>query len=126
MLHLSDKLFLKKMVFGKIALFVLILIFVLFAKGTWGVYQKASFAKDNRDRADQELEVLHTREEALREELTRLDTKRGLEEEIRHKFDVGLEGEQLIILVDAPEPEAVVEPYIPSVWEKIVTFFGFK
>jgi len=113
-------------VFGKIALLVLLLVFVLLAKGTWAVYKKASFAKYNRDLAENELTVLYEREEALQEELTRLGTQRGLEEEIRQKFDVGREGEQLIVLVDALEPAEVVEFREPTVWEKIVEFFGFK
>jgi len=126
MLRISDKLLFKKIVFGKIALLVLLLVFVLLAKGTWAVYKKASFAKYNRDLAENELTVLYEREEALQEELTRLGTQRGLEEEIRQKFDVGREGEQLIVLVDAPEPAEVLEFREPTVWEKIVEFFGFK
>lgn len=126
MLRISDKLLFKKIVFGKVGLVVLIIIFVVVAKGTWAVYKKASFAKYNRDLAKQELTGLYEREEALQEELTRLGTQRGLEEEIRQKFDVGREGEQLIVLVDALEPEEVAEFKKPTIWEEIVEFFGFK
>ncbi|MBL4644466.1 MAG: hypothetical protein JKX80_01220 [Candidatus Pacebacteria bacterium] len=126
MLRISDKLLFRKIVFGKVGLLVLFVIFVLFARGTWGVYQKADFAKGNRDRAEQELATLHEREVALQEELARLGTERGLEEEIRHKFDVGKESEQLIVLIDTPEPEKVIEFKKPTIWERVVKFLGFR
>jgi len=125
MLRIGDKLMLRKIVFGKIGLIFFLIVFVLFAKGTWSVYQKATFAKDNRMRAEQEIEKLKEREVALRVELDRLGTERGLEEEIRHKFDVGREGEQMVVLVDAPEPEQVTEVASPSIWEKLIKLFGF-
>jgi len=116
---------LKKILFGKIGLIVLLIIFAIFAKGTWSVYQKASFAKGNRDRAEQELKSLIEREESLRAELERLGTERGVEEEIRQKFDVGRTGEQMVVLVDAPEPEKVVELEEASIWKRIGKLFGF-
>lgn len=125
MLRSSEKHALSRIIFGKVSLVVLLIVFALFAKGTWSVYQKSSYAKENRDRAEQELEQLNEREEALSIELTRLETPRGLEEEIRHKFDVGKEGEQLLVLVDAPEPVVLPKITEANIWQKIVRFLGF-
>ena len=125
MLHSGEKLLIRKVVFGKIGLIALIIVCAVFAKGTWGVYKKARFAKENRDIAEQELHELSERKIALEEELARLDTKRGMEEEMRQKFDVGYEGEHLIVLVDAPESTAVTPVENVSIWHKVVTFFGF-
>lgn len=126
MLRSSEKMLIHKILFGKIGLLILVIVFAIFAKGTWSVYQKASYAEENHDRAQQELQEIVAREEALKEELERLNTERGLEEEIRQKFDVGREGEQLIVLVDAPDVEPVAEIKEPTIWEKIVELFGFK
>ncbi len=110
----------------KIWILVLLIVFVVFANGTWSVYQKSSFASENRELAQKELEELKVREIALREELVRLETKRGLEEEVRQKFDVGLEGEKMIVLVDAPEKKKLIEPREYTLWEKVVRMLGFK
>ena len=126
MLKPGEKQYVRRVLFGKIALIVLLILFIIFARGTWGVYQKSAYAKGNRVQAEQELAELHTREEALQEELNRLETPRGLEEEIRHTFDVGLEGERLIVLVDAPDPEPVVQEEQRSIWQRITNFFGFN
>lgn len=126
MLRASEKRLIKRIVFGNIGLVVLIIVVAVFAKGTWSVYTKAQFAEENRTRAEQELEKLETREAALQEELLRLETERGLEEEIRQKFDVGREGEQMIVLVDAPDPEPEIVIEEPSVWDKLVEILGFR
>jgi len=126
MLRASEKRFIQKTVFGKIGLVALVVLFAVFANGTWSVYKKASFSKENRQMAEQELAELHERSAALEEELARLDTERGVEEEIRQKYDVGREGEKLIVLVDAPEPKVVVPVLEPTIWEKLVRFLGFR
>jgi len=126
MMRMSDKRLVRRILFGKIGLLVLFIIFVLFAKGTWSVYQKARFAKENQIQAEQELKSLYDHETTLSAELNKLNTPRGLEEEIRHKFDVGREGEEMIVLVDTPAAEVQEEPKTVSTWEKIVSFFGFK
>ena len=124
MLKPSDKHFIRRIVFGKVGLIVLTVLFAVFAKGTWSVYQKAQFAKENRRMAEQELNELRTREAALQKELDRLNTPRGLEEEIRQQFDVGRSGERLIVLVDAPEPEESAPPPEPTIWERVIRFLG--
>ena len=126
MLKPGEKHFVRRVLFGKVALIVLTLVFIIFARGTWNVYQKSAYAKENRVQAEQELEELRVREQALQEELDRLETQRGLEEEIRHTFDVGFEGERLIVLVDAPDPEPIESEAPQSIWQRITSFFGFK
>lgn len=126
MLGISDKRVIRKLLVGKIGVIVLLIIFILFARGTWGVYKKSSFAKENKDRASQELKSLYEHEVMLTKELEHLGTKRGMEEEVRHKFDVGREGENLIVLIDSPQEEVFVEQKDTSIWSRIVGFFGIK
>ncbi len=123
MMRPSDKHLLRKILYGKIGLVVLLVIFVLFAKGTWSVYRKASFAKENREQAEEQLRELREHEAMLTDELERLKTDRGMEEAIREKFDVGREGEQLIVLVDAPVPEIAPESEEITLWARIIGFF---
>ncbi len=125
MLGVSDKQRLRRILFSKISLLLLLVLVVVFVRGTWGVYQKARFAKENRLQAEQELNELEQRASSLRTEMQRLETERGLEEEIRHSFDVGRDGEHLIILVDAPEQEAAARETSQSLWQRVISFFGF-
>ena len=55
-----------------------------------------------------------------------MNTERGLEEELRQKFDVGRAGEGLVVLIDPPESVEQKEILEKTLWQKIVGFFGFN
>lgn len=126
MLRAREKNRLRRILFGKVAFVILLVLFVLLARGTWNVYQKSAYAQENRERAEQELAELNEREAALRARLEHIETQRGLEEEIRHTYDVGREGEQLIVLVEEERSDTDAEREQLSMWQRIVSFFGFE
>ena len=45
----------------------------------------------------------------MTEEIARLDTERGVEEEVRNKFEVSKEGEGVIVLLDKKEEEVKID-----------------
>lgn len=92
-------------------LFILFLIFGVLAHATWGVYQKEKIARENRDAVEAKLLALEEKKITLDEALERLGTERGIEEEIREKFRVVKEGEQLVILLDENETATVRDAY---------------
>ena len=90
---------------------------MLLAIPTWNAHEKMQSTIDNRVAIANELEVLSTREAALQEEIDRLSTDRGIEEEIRSKYQVGHEGEQMIVIVQEQE-EVEDDGLIPLPEEK--------
>ena len=126
MLRPGEKRTLQRLLFGKVALIVLLIILVFTVRGAWSVYERSEYARESRTHAERELAELEAREHVLSEELQRLQTPRGVEEEIRQKFDVGREGEQLIVLIDAPEPAAPAQNLQPTLWERLAEIFGFR
>ena len=72
------------------------------ASGTWGVYQKASLAREQRERFEQELIQLQVRHADLEAKLNALTTERGIEEEIRERYSVAKKGESVVVIVDTP------------------------
>ena len=60
----------------------------------------------------------------LEEEIERLSTERGVEEEIRSKFDVARAGEQVLVIVDAKEEDVLLESEEEvSAWQRFLNFF---
>jgi len=60
----------------------------------------------------------------LREEIERLSTERGIEQEVRSKFEVGKDGEEMIIIVDNPEDEGFSNKEIKKTfWQKVFSWF---
>ncbi len=80
---------------------IILFIFVLFAGNTtWNLYQKYREAKFNRDIAQSELEKLQKREKNLLSELNKLNTERGIEGELRKKFGIVKDGEEVVVIVE--------------------------
>jgi hypothetical protein len=82
--------------------------------------QRTEALARGRYEADQgELAALQARESELREWLARRSAPRGVEEELRRKFRVAREGEQLVIIEaeGGAEVEDAQEPEPPSLLE---------
>ncbi len=125
MLNTIEKRRIKKAIYSKVALIAVIVLLVLIARGTWSVYKKASYARDNEIRANYELQQLKNRNAFLTQELESLNSTRGQEEDLRKKFDVGKEGEKLIVLVGTHESIQTAEPTSPSILDRLKSFFKF-
>lgn len=100
------------------------LLLLWFMGGVWGVHTKEHETRAKRIESAAELEALEQRATALEAEIDKLSTPRGQEEEIRQKFEVAREGEEVIVILD-PEEEEVVEEEVeePSLWQKILNWF---
>lgn len=103
--------------FGRrIGMLVLVLLIALVGWGVWGVYGKESESRILRDQATAQLSDLREQRAQLENNIARLETARGKEEVLREHYEVGRKGENLIIIVEPPQQEAVVEKSGFKVW----------
>ena len=124
MLDFHERRRLKRTLYSKgVALLLLLLIFVL-ARGVWGVYSKEREAVRTAAQRAAELQELRAREVALAAELERVSTPRGVEGELREKYDLAKPGESMIVLIEPPaEKEKKTE--VRGFWPWLKNFFGF-
>ena len=114
----------RNLVYSKISLFFLLVIIFLLAYTIWGVYQKERETQIKKTQRAQVLIEIEERERVLEEEIERLSTERGVEEEIRSKFDVARAGEQVLVIVDAKEEDVLLESEEEaSAWQRFLIFF---
>ena len=99
----------KRRLFSKWMLALLIVVLFFAGKGTWDVYQKARQSQQLLELAQQERAELEAKQAEIEYRLNRVATETGIEEEIRGKFDVAREGEKLIVIVESDAPEPIVE-----------------
>jgi hypothetical protein len=111
MLTVSRKNSLLKKLYSWPVVVVLLIPVILMGVAAYGAWSKAQSTTVNLAAVASELTDLQLRESLLTEEIERLKTDHGLEAEIRSKFDLGREGEEMIVIVGGDEP--VVDPPVP-------------
>jgi len=96
-----------------------ILILILFAiDGVWTIYLKDKESLVQRREAEVDLKDLAQRKDRLTADIRSLDTDRGKEEALRGQYEIGKQGEGLIIIVD--EKPATTTPPVEKKWyEKV-------
>lgn len=105
-----------------IALLVIILLFLL--HGTWGIFKKMQASKVKLEAAVETRQNLESRHSAIETQIRHLDTETGLEEEIRTKYNLAKEGEHVIVLVDTEADNDNAAAAVESgFWSKIFSWF---
>ena len=83
-------------------LFILILIGAVFLliPAVWSAWGKEQESRANRREAELQLAQLNGQETALQQDVAKLQTTRGIEDALRHRYDVGDNGEGVVYIVD--------------------------
>lgn len=114
----------RRLLYSKITVIILGLIAIWLSFAVWSMYKKEKDTRLKMVKQAEILDELKERETALKDEIDRLSTEKGIEEEIRSKFEVGKEGEGVIIIVDNPEEESAKKiDSKKSFWQKILDWF---
>ena len=87
-------------------------------------YEVAVGTKHRLDTRQAELDALSNRAEILEAKVRYLKDDRGVEEELRSRFDVAKEGEEVVVIVDdqpatSANLEIMNEPKEPSFFERL-------
>lgn len=100
MLDFQQKKKLRKAMYSKVVLFILSIVALFLGNATWNVYQKYSEARQNEEIVSNEIQKLQERESDLSVDIARLNTERGVEEELRKRFGVAKKGEEVMVIVE--------------------------
>src|SRR3989344_5000669 len=93
----------RRILYSNGALVVLLVITIVLSRGVYNIYIKERETTRITAEKEAKLKSLAKREAALSTELNRLATDRGVEEELRQKYDVAKPGEHVIVLAEAPK-----------------------
>ena len=103
-----------------IALFIIV-IFLIYTD--YDIYKKNQITKINRIESDKKLALLKYKYEHLTASLEKLNTERGMEEELRNKFQVTKGGEEVLIVVDEDNSQKPAIVPNKSYWQRFKEFF---
>lgn len=124
MLDIQQKRKLRGVIYHKYTLGVLVLVLLFFIHSTWVVYTKKRESEILVDLSKQRLSGLKNREEDLTDKIDKLNTEAGIEEEIRSKFSVTKENENMVVVVQDKESQASTTTEEVGLWHKVKSFFG--
>jgi cell division protein FtsB len=127
MLEFQEKRLVKRLLYSKLTIFILLILVVFLTNAVWKVYRKQIVANDNLVKTAASLESLRTRETILISEIEKLKTKEGVEDEIREKFSLIKPGEEMIVIINDDEDQTDRTIFSgDSLWQKIINFFKFS
>jgi cell division protein FtsB len=96
---------------------------LVFIHSTWVVYKKKVESEELMNISKERVISLKEREVDLNQKISRLDTEVGIEEEIRSKFSVTKDNENMVVVVSREEKVATTVPEHLSLWSKFINWF---
>lgn len=106
MFDFHEKRKIRDWLFSRPVIFVLVVLIGLLSVNVYGRFTTLQDISAKREAKEIELEQLDQRAAVLEANVKHLEHKRGVEEELRSRFDVAKEGEQVVIIVDDENREA--------------------
>ncbi|MDP2651179.1 MAG: septum formation initiator family protein, partial [bacterium] len=119
MRELQEKQKIKRKIYSLPSLIALLILCTLLIKGAYGVVEKQVESAQRVSELEAKVQALRERSLELEANIGRLDTEEGLIEEIKEKFSVTREGEQVAIIVDQIEPDSATLPQEKSWFKRL-------
>ena len=116
MFDFHEKRKIRNIVYSKPVVFLLVLVSIFFAHSVYNRYTVAQDMQMKLEVRKIELKDLETRAQTLEARVLYLQNERGVEEELRNRFDVVKEGEQMVIFLDEKRGKGEPSARRPSGW----------
>jgi len=100
MFDFHEKRKIRSLIYSKFSIGIVVVLIVLLSMSVFERFSVEREMKERRMAEEEELQLLQERADALEEKVEHLQNTRGIEEELRNRFDVAREGEQVVIIVD--------------------------
>ena len=110
--------------YHRLTLGLLVCVTVVVAHSTWNVYRKKQESEQMRGISQKQVDELQSRDLELQAQIERLSTTPGVEEEIRSKFSVAKNGENMVVVVPTTYSASTTTMPGPTFWQKVWHFFG--
>lgn len=112
----------KKLLHSRVVLTVLCIPVVLMMYAAYNAYEKKQETSERRSELSARLAGLEERRTELEQDIDMLNDPRGVEAELRSRYEVGKEGEEVVVFVEqiATDTENIQPVKKDTIWDKIV------
>ncbi|MCK5022138.1 MAG: hypothetical protein KAR54_02730 [Candidatus Pacebacteria bacterium] len=107
--------------------FILLCIVLFLIKNVFDIYQGEKLSSINREHSESVFAGLENKSNLIEEEIKLLKTEKGIEAEIRDKFRVVREGEQMAVIINSDKSldKEKLKKKKDGLWEHFLDFFSF-
>lgn len=123
MLDIQQKRRFRSFIYNKITLGFLLVLVLLVIHSTWRVYLKKKESVEMMNSSYARLSDLEERDRELDMKIRKLNTISGVEEEIRSKFSVAKDNENIVIIVREEESTSTNKVISGGFWNKVKSIF---
>lgn len=124
MRELQRKQKMRRIVYSFPSIILLLIISFFLAKGAAGVLIKERESSKRSRELEDKMVMLSVREQELKKEILGLETEEGIKGEIKERFNVTAEGEQVAVIVDdkrnASSTDKSLWPWYKKLWSAII------
>jgi cell division protein FtsB len=114
MFDFHEKRKIKSFLYSKPVIFALFFIAIVMSATVYDRYVVAKEMEGKLETKRAELEHLKQRAQTLDAKVKYLEDERGIEEELRNRFDVAREGEQVVVLIDPKKTDMKATGSLPQ------------
>ena len=123
MIDFQQKKKINKIIHSKVFFVIFLIIIIFLGRSTYDIFTRYELSKNNYLSVKKDYDNLKTREEMLNNEIERLKTESGIEEEIRGRFSVAKPGEIVVTVVDANSTTTGKDRLNTGLWQKFMELF---
>lgn len=119
---------LKKIMYSKVVVVLLGVVFVMAAHSVWQTYTRLHEVSTQHAQSLAELQALQDRQQELQRDINDLNTPEGMERQMREKFGVVKNGEQEVVIVNPPTNGTTTtsKPSSGGWWSSVLHFFHLQ
>jgi cell division protein FtsB len=101
MVDFQQKKNIRKVMYSRITIFIFFIIVIFLVRAVYDIYKKERMSAKSVASVEENYNDLKNRQNMLKSEIERLNTDKGIEEEIRSKFSVAKPGETVVVVIDS-------------------------
>jgi cell division protein FtsB len=112
----------RKIIYSKFVILLLVLLLFILARGVWGVYLRSRTSSERESQSQETLQILESKKDSLSQEVEFLESELGIEGRLRSFYSLGREGEEVIFIIDETE-ELIIEEKPMGFMDKTMSWF---
>jgi cell division protein FtsB len=124
MVDFQQKKKIRKVIYSRITIFVLFVVIIFLFKAVYYIAIKQRISSEDTALVEKDYKSLEMRQNMLKSGIDKLNTKEGIEGEIRGKYSVAKPGETVVVIINSTSSVSTSsDNSSKNIWQKFIGLF---